>query len=781
MICRLLSLALLCTMTASLAGQAPGMRNSIGIDLRTVPAGSFTMGADVAELPKAVTDGIGVMSARQSHGDFDEVPAHKVTLTQSIKIAATQVTTRQYQQFDPAYKPNPAHPDYVTGVTWQRAVEFCQWLSKKEGRPYRLPTEAEWEYAARAGSHKIYSMGDTPLKPGEANPWGIADMEVGRPEWTLDWYAPYSAAAQTDPVGPEHGLMKVLRGGGLDSKEAKNSTSEGPPSTSMFFARPANRASLAPLFTSPSGNVTFRVVQAPMPASQHSPDFFYFFQTAVLQASKPPTASPDPTRPYYHTRPLLPDIGADLDSHGHNPNARTMIDDGWRLGLPRGLGINYHNSAIQQLPNGDFLAAFYNNQKLEDDPDQTIITMRRRAGSEVWDMPEPFPDFADAANAAPVIWNDPAATNLAHGKVWLFWGTPRLIGNLPFYYTTTLDNGVHWTPVEIPHFTAPIGRYVSQPINSVVRAKDGTIYIPTDSTGKQPDGNSSVSAIWATHNNGQTWYDTGGRTGGRHSTIVIRNDGAIMAFGGKNSAIDGRMPLAISTDGGKTYTKSASAFDVLGSGERPSIIRLADGKLFFVEDHNPTGQPKKHTDGAQVALSADEGKTWHIKRLPANIITVGYTTATQSRDGLIHIVTTKNDPNNVEIELNEAWVMSDSTEPSPRPDTANEIVKHTEKYPDGKIYAIWSEAHASDGRTVLEGSESFFYNDGKPMWTHSFHLGEPVGDDIYYRPDGSKVWHKTYAADGTWTWLNFDTTGKQAAESHWRNKTLLTVSYPGTN
>ena len=59
-----------------------------------------------------------------------------------------------------------------------------------------------------------------------------------------------------------------------------------------------------------------------------------------------------------------------------------------------GIGINYHNSAIQQLPNGDFLAAYYNNQQSEDDPDQTVLIMRRRAGAEDWDMPEPFPMFA---------------------------------------------------------------------------------------------------------------------------------------------------------------------------------------------------------------------------------------------------------------------------------------------------------------------------------------------------------------------------------------------------
>ncbi len=740
--------------------------NSIGITLKSIPAGTFTMGADAKPLPKNIIDGVGVMSARQPNGDFDEVPAHQVSLTHPFSIATSQVTVAQYKQFNPKYQANPAHPDYVTGISWAQAMAFCQWLSKKEGKPYRLPTEAEWEYVARAGSHDIYSTGSAPLKPGQPNPFGVADMEAGRPEWTLDWYAPYNSAAGIDPAGPEHGLMKVLRGGGIDSREAKNSTAEGLPSTSLFFERPANRASLAPTFASPTGNVSFRVVQAPMSGLHYEPDFYAFFQTAVKQTSVAAITGPDPSKPFYRTHLLFPDIGKD----------RSMPVDGWKLGLPRGLGINWHNSAIQQFPNGDLLAAFYNNQKLEDDPDQSIVTMRRRAGSEDWDMPEPFPWFADAANAAPVIWNDNGPSSPHPGKIWYFWGTPRLIGNLPFYYTTSLDNGVHWTPVQIPIFPQPIGRYVSQPINSVVRAKDGTIYIPTDSTGKQPDGNSSVSAIWATHDDGRTWYDTGGRTGGRHSTIVLRKDGAIMAFGGKNSEIDKRMPLAISTDGGKTYTKSASAFDVLGSGERPSVIRLADGKLFFVEDQNPTGQPKNHTAGGQVALSDDDGKTWHIKPLPKDITTVGYTTATQSKDGIIHVVTSKNDPKNYEIELNEAWIMSDSGAASAAPTTIHDVKKHTEKYPDGKVYAEWSEGTSDDGRTLLEGPEHFFYPDGKPMWTLQFHLGQKTGDETYYRATGAKVWQKTYAANGTYTWLNFDESGKQIAQSHWTNKTLNDVS-----
>ena len=446
-----------------------------------------------------------------------------------------------------------------------------------------------------------------------------------------------------------------------------------------------------------------------------------------------------------------------------------MPDVGWQLGLAPGLGIAYHNSAVQVLANGDVVAAYYNTPNKEDDPDQTVLIMRRRAGAEDWDMPEPWPYFADAACAAPVFWND-------HGKLWLFWGFPRLIGASPFAFIQSNDNGVTWGPVQFPHFTAPIGRYVSQPINSIVRAKDGTIYIPTDSTGRDADGNGSISAVWATHDEGKTWYDTGGRTAGRHTTLVIARSGDLLGFGGKNSAIDGRMPLATSSDGGKTWRKSATIFDPLASGERPSVIRLASGRLFFVADYNPNHQKHIHKDGAYVALSDDDGKTWKQKRLPANILTVGYVTATQGPDGAVHIVTSKNTVN-YEIELNEAWVLSDAPV-VPAPAAIDHIVKHRENYANGKLRAEWSTGRASDGRILLTGPQTFYYENGKKQWTADFVLGKKTGDEVFFRPDGSKAWEKVHAHDGTWIWRNFDESGKQTSESHWRGKTLLDYNIP---
>jgi formylglycine-generating enzyme required for sulfatase activity len=725
------------------------------IQIAHLPAGSFTMGADSTVLSPAVVNGSGVMSNRPARGDFDEIPVHRVTISHDFAIATHLVTVKEFQQFDPSYKGVIAYPDYAAGVSYNQAVAFCAWLTKKTGKPYRLPTEAEWEYAERAGTQTPFFTGDTPPAAGQANAWGVV-MGEGTPEWVADWYGPYSAGAQTDPTGPEHGYFRVVRGGGLDFRESK--PGEIYPAAAPYFMRSANRASMAPAYASNEGNIGFRVVQAPISTSHPSPAAQYFFWTDVKQAPAQLSEGPDPARPFYHVHELFPNL-----------NGQSMPDIGWRTGLARGLGINYHNSAIQVLSNGDVVAAYYNTPDKEDDPDQTVMVMRRRASQEDWDMPEPWPDFADAACAAPIFWND-------HGHLWLFWGFPRLIGAPPFAFTTSDDNGVTWAPIQFPHFTAPVGRYVSQPINSIVRAKDGTIYIPTDSTGRDDDGNGSISAVWATHDNGKTWYDTGGRTAGRHTTIVLARNGDILGFGGKNSAIDGRMPLATSSDGGKTWLKSKTPFDPVWSGERPSVIRLASGRLFFVADFNPNQRKNLHKDGAYVALSDDDGKTWKQKRLPPDILTVGYVTATQGPDAVIHIATSKNTVN-YEIELNEAWVLSDGAAASPAPDSVGPITKHTEKWPNGKLKSEWGTARASDGRFLLEGPQTFYFENGVKQWTANFHLGKKVGEEAFYRVDGTKQWTKNDESSGDWTWRNFDPSGEQTAESHWRGKTLVDANF----
>ena len=150
-------------------------------------------------------------------GDLDEKPVHEVTLSRPFSLALQEVTNQQYEAFDPGhrryrgkngYSANDADP--VVYVTWYEAVAFCEWLSKKENRPYRLPTEAEWEFAARKNADVI----------GEVE------------QWCQDWHGPYPPQAVTDPAGYAQGEFKVTRGGRRDA--------------SPEFVRPSNRLGTLP-------------------------------------------------------------------------------------------------------------------------------------------------------------------------------------------------------------------------------------------------------------------------------------------------------------------------------------------------------------------------------------------------------------------------------------------------------------------------------------------------------------------------------------------------------
>jgi len=609
---------------------------------------------------------------------YNERPRHKVTITRPFYISRTEVTIDQFRKFRSEYPGYEKFAPYASGISWHDAVAFCKWLSRTEGRPYRLPTEAEWEYVCRAGTNTAYSSGDFRPEPETENPWGVKNMHTNLAEWCLDWHAIYPDQPQVDPVGPEHGWFKVVRGGCLDY------TQLGQP----FYARSSNRAAAPPTFGPPSlkeiaaqldglniavseafnswfktsgvvpgrHGIGFRVVQAQTPETPPTPTQLPFWQQCVKQSSHGVTKGPDPDKPYYRTRLLYPDFGR-----------RSLVDVAWEIGIERGYGGGHHNSALQALPNGDLLAAYYNTMLGgERDACVSLMTMRLRHGANEWDMPSAWPDMVDADDEAPIFWND-------NGRIWLFWGCPRMEAGYPFQYTTSTDNGATWAPIQFPLFNSKIGPFSAQPINSAFRDSKGTIYVAVD--GAHPP---ISSELFAGSDNGRTWYDTGGRTYGRHSCFTILDNDVILGYAGKQAELDGYEPQFISRDGGRTYQMSPSPLPALGGGVRASVVRLANKKLFYVGDMDlsiykkltPADAPEGFVgDGAYVGLSDDDGRTWHVRKLtggnvldengkPVKVHTVSYVTACQSPDGLIHLITSHNHPD-LHFELNEAWIMQD--------------------------------------------------------------------------------------------------------------------------
>jgi formylglycine-generating enzyme required for sulfatase activity len=162
--------------------------------------------------------------------DSNEGPQHQVTISKAFELQTTEVTQSQWQAVmgsNPSYFKGPDFP--VEQVSWDDAQVFIAKLNALgDGYRYRLPTEAEWEYAARAGTTGPYAgdldamawyhanSGNTthPVATKAPNAWGLYDMHGNVWEWTQDWYGDYSASAVTDPVGPSSGSGRVRRGGG---------------------------------------------------------------------------------------------------------------------------------------------------------------------------------------------------------------------------------------------------------------------------------------------------------------------------------------------------------------------------------------------------------------------------------------------------------------------------------------------------------------------------------------------------------------------------------------
>lgn len=254
------------TILSCSASAAEPVENSLGMKLVRIPAGESFMGSPETE-----------------KGRRQDEPQRRVRLTRGFELGQCEVTRGEFRRFVEGAKyksdvergirggygfdaetgklagPDKKYAWHTTGfpqtdehpvvnVTWNDAQAFCRWLSEREKRVYRLPTEAEWEYACRGGAVMAYANGDDPEKVIEvgnivdqdakkkfpdrtavagsdgyvftapvgsfkANAFGLHDMHGNVWEWTADWFGPPPTTEQVDPRGPESGKEKVIRGG----------------------------------------------------------------------------------------------------------------------------------------------------------------------------------------------------------------------------------------------------------------------------------------------------------------------------------------------------------------------------------------------------------------------------------------------------------------------------------------------------------------------------------------------------------------------------------------
>jgi len=244
-----LSMMAVLAVAAVAALQCPGaenekhsreIENSIGIKLIPIPVGEFMMG-----------------SPKDEKGHRDQEQRHRVRITKPFYMGVYEVTQGQYQRLmnknPSSFSVGGEFKDKVAGmdtsqfpvehVTWDEAVAFCKQLTEKEGKLYRLPTEAEWEYACRAGTNTPFEFGsqlngseancdggkpfgtetkgpylERPVVVGRypANGFGLYDMHGNVWEWCADWSESdyYEKSPPSDPTGPKTGLRRAVRGGG---------------------------------------------------------------------------------------------------------------------------------------------------------------------------------------------------------------------------------------------------------------------------------------------------------------------------------------------------------------------------------------------------------------------------------------------------------------------------------------------------------------------------------------------------------------------------------------
>ncbi len=628
--------------------------NTLGMRMHRLDPGTFRMGARSVE-------------STDWRIGRDETPRHEVTLSQPFAMAETPVTNEQFEAFEETHAArrgsrglSTGDEEAALGVSWNDAVAFCDWLSEKTGEPYRLPTEAEWEYACRAGSSTAFHPGDTlpdsfyrhqvddwhpepvDLTVGDtlANDWGLRDLHGVVEEWCLGWHGPYPHEALSDPVGPRMGIAKVTRGGSHN--------------TAVRHLRSASRAGALP--GTRSWLIGFRPVIGPMPDGEWTdpPAFGTPVEIADREVAwQSPTRDGEPcfAGPDRFVPETAEACAAPVFEHNHCP-------------------------AVTWCANGDLLAIWFSTEN-ESDREMVILGSRFRRDTESWADPSVFFDVPDRNMTGSALYHHPGNGMIHHfngvgaGSHW---------ANLALVMRTSSDDGRTWSA---PHFVDRKHDYRNQVIAGTIETANGDLIQPCDATSSGNGG----TAIHRSPDDGDTWDDpgegaplptfeaggTGGWIAGIHAGVVELEDGRLLAFG-RGDNIEGRMPQSISADGGRTWQYDSSPFPPISGGQRLVLQRLREGPLLFAsftdssaDSNHPGGMGLRtpagrltRASGLFVALSFDEGRSWPVRRLVSPGATsgsldggawtaefradettaepMGYLAATQTPDGIFHLL-----------------------------------------------------------------------------------------------------------------------------------------------
>ncbi len=657
--------------------------NPVGLRFVRIEPGTFTMGIGQTPLSSEITDNKAQGESWKpnerpylQNGDFDEYPPHQVTISQPFYMGITTVTNTQYEQFDPSHRKfrgklgfSKTDDEAAIFVNWYEAVGFCQWMSAIDGFKYRLPTEAEWEYACRAGTTTHFHTGDTlpesfhknpneswypsvgrggsmkeeviPLTVGQTspNPWGLHDMHGNVEEWCQDWYGPYQGGDSVDPVGYESGIFRVTRGGSH--------------STPIYYLRSSNRLGTLP--EDKSWLIGFRIVIGQLPRTVPIPKIGRKFWSSHVSGK---------IHDWNASEALKSPLFKDPKPFVHVPQADTVPS----------FGEHNHQPSITWCPNGDLLAIWFSTYS-ERGREMAVMASRLRSGSNEWDQPSEFFNAPDRNMTGCSLFTN------EDGKMYHFNGIAAAgtWGPLALAMRTSTNNGETWST---PHFVHPEHQNRNQVISGTSKTKEGYLIQPCDAV----PGGSGGTVIHISKDDGETWKEPGAgtpkpdfsvdRTGqsiaGIHAGVVQLRDGSLLAFG-RGDTIENRMPMSLSNDMGENWTYHRSPFPAIGGGQRIVLMRLREGPLLLVSftgdrkdqpvmhitDDSGTKRPVK---GLFAAVSFNEAETWanirlisddgsgrKLETMNGHPFTMGfdssepggYMAACQAPDGLIHLISSK--------------------------------------------------------------------------------------------------------------------------------------------
>jgi hypothetical protein len=356
-----------------------------------------------------------------------------------------------------------------------------------------------------------------------------------------------------------------------------------------------------------------------------------------------------------------------------------------------------HQPAIAWLTNGDLMAIWY-SARYEVGTELTVLASRKRVGLDYWDPSSEFFKAPQRNMHGSSIFHD------GNGRILHFNGMGRHgeegWSNLALLLRESFDNAQTWTAA-CPVSSGTEYNYRHQVISGLFQTTAGLLIQPCDAV---PYGQGGT-ALHISQDDGLNWEDPGqgkpvsafeqnavgyGTIAGIHAGVVELKDGRLMALG-RGDSINGRMPMSLSDDGGRTWRYSASPFPSIATGQRLVLLRLREGPILLVSFTDADAQAAREpitgmmfTDsngqefvgfGMYAAVSYDEGETWPCQKLvtpghgdydggawtgaftatPTRAEHAGYLAATQTPDGVIHLISSR-----LHYQFNLKWIQTPS-------------------------------------------------------------------------------------------------------------------------